>query len=43
VRILGLVLACHVCGGEGLWPGFPYVLPRLGWLKGAKGKARKFI
>jgi hypothetical protein len=42
VRVLGLVLACHVWG-RGLRLGFPYVLPGRGRLKGAKGKARNFI
>jgi hypothetical protein len=38
---LGLLLACHVSGGEGVW--FPYVLPGTGRLKGGEGKARNFI
>jgi len=42
VRVLWLVLACHVSGG-GLRLGFPYVLPGRGLLKGVKGKARNFI
>ena len=32
-----------MCRGGGSRPGFPYVLPGSGCLKGGKGKARNFI